>query len=133
MADMPEFIYRSGGRIKALSVHRHTDWLTGLSFRDYAYTREYIQIDVGQLLRNGFVVRPDAGQLMTNRWSGEPYIEPNSGEQLRFDEGHVSVWHPDTAYWNAWHEADLQNINTERVSQQLLFFAQAIVKIVKDI
>lgn len=91
MADLPEFIYRSGERIKDLALFRPLEWLTGLSFRDYPYGVTCLKLNVQTLLINGFVVRFDGGQLITHLWTDEPYIEPNSGERLHFDEGHVSV------------------------------------------
>jgi hypothetical protein len=132
MADIPEFIYRSGRSLKALSLHRTVDWLTGLSFRDYPYSKEYLQLEVRLLINHGFIVRPDTDTLMTIVHTNDPYIEPNTGEQWAFDEGHVSVWHPDKVYWDEWHEADKINWNKPDISPQLRYIAQAVVKIVKD-
>jgi hypothetical protein len=73
MADLPEFIYRSGERVKDLALFRHVDLLTGISFRDYPYGAKYIKLSVQTLLANGFVVRPDENQLMTQLWTNAPY------------------------------------------------------------
>jgi hypothetical protein len=127
MAELPEFIYRLGTRVKDLSLHRYGDYLTGLSFRDEPFGKQYLTLSVKTLLANGFVVRRDGGLPMTVIWNGEPYIEPNSGEHLTFDEGHVSVWHPEKEYFEAWHKADAQNYGKPEVSKQLAFFALAIV------
>ena len=102
--------------------------MTGLSFRDTPFGHHYLTLSVDTLKNNGFIVRPDGEQLMTNIWTGEPYIELNSGEQLRFDAGHVSVWYPDHDFWLAWYKADLANKGKLDVSSQLTFFAQAIIE-----
>jgi len=122
------YIFRLGSRVKDLALTRRADYLTGLSFRNEPFGRYYLALNVTMLEDNGFIVRPDGGQLMTNIMTGEPYIEPNSGEQLEFDEGHVSVWYPNQVYWYAWYQADLANKGKPDISEQLAFFAQAIVK-----
>ncbi len=131
MADLPEFIYRSGGRIKALALTRKIDWLTGLSFYSEPYGLHYLKLRVNTLLANGFIVRADAGQPVKILWINELYIEPNSEEPIDFVENHVSAWHPDKAFWDAWYEADVRNMSTNEVSKQLAFFALAVVEIVK--
>ena len=123
-----KFIYRLGDREKDLALTRPADHLTGLSFRDQPFGRHFLTLDVSILQANGFMVREDSGQKMTNIWTGEPFIEPNSGEQLTLDQGHVSVWHPDKAYWDSWYQADLQNKGKPDISKQLAYFAEAIVK-----
>jgi len=125
---MGRYVYRLGTREKDLALTRHADYLTGLSFRDEPFGRYYLSLDVSILEENGFTVRPDGKQLMTNIWTNEPYIEPNSGEQLSFDEGHVSVWYPDHDYWLQWYKTDLVNKGKPDISSQLEFFARAIVK-----
>jgi len=124
----PEYIYRLGARIKDLALIRPGDYITGISFYNEPFGRDYSKLSVAILEENGFVVRPDGNQLMTDIFTGEPYIEPNSGLQLSFPEGHVSVWYPDKDYWTAWYEADLQNKGNPDISKQLLFFAKAIVQ-----
>ena len=125
---MSRYIYRLGTREKDLALTRHADYLTGLSFRDEPFGKFYLTMDVSTLEDNGFIIRSDGKQLMTNIWTGEPYIEPNSGEQLEFDEGHVSVWYPNQVYWYSWFQADLANKGNPDISEQLAFFAQAIVR-----
>ena len=121
------YIYRLGSKPKDLALTRPADAITGISFSAEPYGKKTLKLSVAILESEGFVVREDGGQKMVNVFTGEPYIEPNSGENLEFPEGHVSVWHPDEAYWKAWHEADLANKNKPDVSSQLLKFAKAIV------
>ncbi len=125
MADLPEFIYRIGTRTKDLALTKRADWFTGFSFSTETFASAYLTLSVQTLIANGFVVKLDTGLLTTIWWSGEPYIEPNSGEQLVYPENHISVWYPDKAFWDAWYEADLKMRNTRDISTQLAFFALA--------
>jgi hypothetical protein len=77
---------------------------------------------VARLEKEGFIVRPDGGQPMSVLFTEQPYIEPNSGVQWDFPEGHVTVYHPDQAYWMAWHVADFENLNSSKISAQLAYF-----------
>lgn len=122
-----EFIYRLGSRVKDLALTRRSDWLTGLSFRDQPFGKTYLKLSVALLTENGFVVKPDGGQPMWKIWQDEPYLEPNTGLQLEFDMGHVSVWHSDQSFWNAWYQADVANQNSNKISMQLAYFARAVV------
>jgi hypothetical protein len=131
MAELPEFIYRSGGRIKTLALVRQVDWQTGLSFRSESYSQQYVKLRVKTLVDNGFIVRPDAGKPVKLLWTDELYIEPNSEEPINYDDEHVSVWHPDKQFWDAWYQADLKNKDKEEISTQLGYFALAVVEIVK--
>jgi hypothetical protein len=124
----PEFIYRLGSHIKHLSLVRPADYITGLSFHHEPFGKQYFRFSVVILEKNGFIVRPDADELMTDIFTDEPYIEPNSGMQLSFPEGHISVWYPDKAYWTTWYEADVANKGNQNLSKQLEFFAKAIVQ-----
>jgi hypothetical protein len=128
MTDLPEYLYRFGSRVKDLALIRQTDWLTGLSFYDTPFGKEYSTLMVKTLIANGFVVKRDGGELVRVLWSGEIFIEPNSGESLHFPENHVSVWHPDRAFWDAWYEADTKTKNTPEISKQLAYFALARVQ-----
>jgi hypothetical protein len=121
------FIYRTGSKPKDLALTRSADSITGISFSDEPFGKKTLKLSVAILEAEGFIVRRDGGQKMTNVFTGEPYIKPNSGENLEFPEGHVSVWYPDEDYWKAWYEADLANKNKPDVSSQLLKFAKAIV------
>ena len=127
MADLPEFIYRIGTRVKDLALVRHVDWLTGFSFSTETFVAPYLTLSIQTLLANGFAIKLDSGLLTTIWWSGEPYIEPNSGEQLVYPENHISVWYPDKAFWDAWYEADLKARNSREISTQLAFFPLANV------
>ena len=124
----PEFIYRLGSRIRDLALTRPADYVTTLSFYDEPFGKQYLKLSVAILEENGFIVRTDGDELMADVFTNEPYIEPNSGMQLTFPEGHVSVWYPDKAYWTAWYKADTANKGNPNVSKQLEFFAKAIVK-----
>jgi hypothetical protein len=130
MAVLPAFIDRAGGNIKALSLHRTIDWLTGLSLRDYPYGAECLELDVEQLVQNGFIVRADEGAVVKLLFRDEAYIEPNLNQSIRFDTGHITVWHPDPLYWDAWHMADKNNVNTPNISPELAYFARAIVRMI---
>jgi hypothetical protein len=124
----PEFIYRLGSRIRDLALTRPADYVTGLSFYDVPFGKQYLKLSVAILEENGFIVRTDADELMADVFTNEPYIEPNSGMQLTFPEGHVSVWHPDKEYWAAWYKADTANKGNQNISKQVEFLAKAIVQ-----
>ena len=128
MNTKPEYIYRLGNRAKDLALTREADYLTGLSFQDEPVGRHFLTLSVENLEKNGFIVRPDAGERINNIWTGEAWIEPNSGESWYFGEGHVSVWHADKLYWDQWYEADKKLKGKPEISEELTFFAQSIVK-----
>ncbi len=121
---VPEYVYRDGKRVKDLSLHRVRDWETGLSFWDSPHPGPEIKFRVSVLEANGYVVRPDGNTPVMKLWGQGQYIEPNSGQQVVFPPGHVTVYHSNQLYWDAWHQADLANLNTPRVSDQLNAISQ---------
>jgi hypothetical protein len=115
-----DLIYRLGRNAKSLALVRESDWQTGLSFLDYPYGTEYLTFRVSVLTANGYIVRADGGELITNVWTNEPYIGPyDDGIQQRYPESHVSIWHRNQLLWNSWYEADRANYNLPTVSQYL--------------
>lgn len=120
-----DFIYRAPSRgAKSLSLHREQDWLTGLSFLDYPYGITVIKFSVAKLREAGYAVINDSLQSarLLPHFGATLYIEPNSGESWSYPEGHHTVYHPDKAYWDAWHQADAANLNTPEVSEPLKLF-----------
>jgi hypothetical protein len=116
----PQYIYRFGSGPKAVQLHKDSDWMTGLSFLDYNVGTN-LKFSVPNLRGHGYIVRPDAGMLITNLWTGDPYVEPNSGESgFRFPAGHVTVYYPDKQYWDEWHQADVANFGRPQISAQAL-------------
>jgi hypothetical protein len=116
-----ELIYRQGPqRPKSLSLHRPQDWRTGLSFTDAAPVGTALMFRTSRLTTAGFVVRPDGGELVSTLWSGEPLIDPRTGQQAIFPEHHVTVYHSDRDYWDRWHEVDRANKGLPNLSPQLL-------------
>jgi hypothetical protein len=131
--DEPELIYRVAPRpVKDLSIHLPRNWLTGLSFQvqEPPATARYVTFRVSVLRANGFVVQFDGNTISRNIWTGEPYIDPYN-EDMGLDPnavtiypvGHVTVYHSSKQYWDAWHEADVANLNTQNISPQLAWFA----------
>jgi RHS repeat-associated protein len=114
----PEFIYRNGNRMKDLSLHRTRDWETGLSFSDRPPAGPYIRFRASILQGNGYVVRRDGGTIVVKLWGQGPYFDP-TGQPATFPSGHITVYHGSREYWDAWHQADLANLNTPRVSAQI--------------
>ena len=120
---MADFIYRAGpDKAKTVSLHRPQDWETGLSFTDYPLPGYSIRYRGSVLRAAGFMVRPDGGQPVYKLWTGEPVIDHRTGQQAIFPTGHVTVYHEDRQYWDQWHQADLANKGTDRVSPQLQAF-----------
>ncbi len=118
-APVPEFIYRQGpDRAKSLSLHRQQDWATGLSFTDSPPPGGSIRFRSSTLRAAGYVVRPDQGQPVYTLWDGAHIIDPRTGQQAVFPQGHVTVYHQERDYWNRWHRADLANKGTPSISTQ---------------
>lgn len=128
MSDLPKYIYRQGNRVKDLALKSNIDFVTGLSFFDHPVGRTSIKLDVQTLIQNGFKVRPDGNELVKQIFTDEVYIEPNSAESITFPEGHVTVWHPETKYWQTWYNKDRANYGKSEISEELAYFALAIVK-----
>jgi hypothetical protein len=124
MFSEPEIIYRVVGTLtpKSVSLHKDGDYQTGLSFLEWNPGGQTIRFRISRLSANNYAVKRDGGQPMVNIWNGEPYIEPNSGLQLIYPSGHVSVWHRDHDYWHRWHLADKTNVGTPNISTQLQIF-----------
>lgn len=124
MIDEPDIIYRIVGTLtpKGVSLHKDSDYQTGLSFLEWNPGGQIIRFRISRLTSNDYVVQHNGDQPMVNIWNGEPYIEPNSGLQLVYPPGHVSVWHRDHDYWYAWHLADKTNVGTLNISAQLQTF-----------
>jgi hypothetical protein len=123
---VPKFIYRvvSTHTAKGVSIHSPGNFQTGLSFTELKpQLGEFVAYRVNVLVANGYRIKRDGAQTAINMWTGETYIEPNSGLTVPLPSHHVSVWHSDYGYWREWHEADLANIGTSDVSwQQFTFF-----------
>ncbi len=117
-------IYRVTGTTtaKSLSLHKNSDYQTGLSFFDYDPGGHTIKFRISRLVESGYQVRHDGNQPMVNIWTNEPYIEPNSGQNLYFPPGHVSIWYNDREYWFQWHLADKANLGAPDISPQLQAF-----------
>lgn len=128
MTVLSKYVYRMGNRIKDLALNKKRDLLTGLSLFDEATVNDNLRLSTETLISNGFMVRPDAGKIVTHLFDDSQYIEPNSGEIISFPENHVTIWYPDKKFWQEWYENDLANRGTDRISEQLAFFALAIVR-----
>lgn len=128
MSDLPEYIYRQGNRVKDLALKRKIDLLTGLSFYDYPIGKMSLKLDVQTLIQNGFVVRPDGKQPVKQLFTDEIYIEPNVSEPINFPDNHVTVWYPEPEYWQTWYKNDKANYGKTDISEELAYFALAIVK-----
>jgi hypothetical protein len=128
MTELPKYIYRMGNRVKDLALNKNRDFLTGLSFFDEPTANACLKLSVETLQTNGFIVRPDAGKIASHLFDEQVYIEPNYGESIPFPNNHVTVWYPDKKYWQVWYENDLANRGTDKISEQLAFFALAIVR-----
>ena len=116
---LPEYIYRGGrNRAKSLSLHRPQDWETGLSFFDTPPPGDFIKFRREVLEAAGFIVRPDALDVIYKLRTADPVLDQN-GQNMTFPANHVTVYHSSKQYWDAWHQADLANKGTERVSPQL--------------
>jgi hypothetical protein len=118
------YIFRSANRKKAVDLRHERDYHTGLSFWDAPpSTGKFVVYEVKQLRLAGFKVFFDGdGEYARDFIAGKAYIEPNSGQPVIYDEGHVTVIHTNTDYWLTWYQADKVNIGSEDSSPQLDYF-----------
>jgi hypothetical protein len=125
MQPSSQLIYRiPGDRAKDLSLHRERDWKTGLSFYDYEPVGSAFKFDIDRLKSNGYIIIFDGGLSVVTLpfWNSEPVIEPNTGEKLMYPQGHITVYHSDFDYWQAWHLADKANVGSPQLSDYLIRF-----------
>lgn len=119
------YIFRAANRKKAMDLRGDRDYRTGFSFFDFPPAGdEFVVYEVQQLREAGFTVLFDGegGQdedYARDFVSGGSYIEPNSGQPVIYDIGHVTVVHSDIEYWTVRHEADKANVGSETSSPQL--------------
>ena len=64
-------------------------------------------------------MRVDEDQPVTLLFSKQLYIEPNTGESVTFDEGHVTVFLPAQQEWDEWYRQDVENVGTQHSSTYL--------------
>jgi hypothetical protein len=121
-----EIIYRvvTTSTAKGVSIHQRAIYQTGLSFQaTRPQVGRFLAYRSQVLIDNHFIVEPDGGESAKNVWTGEIYIEPNSGLDVLYPDDHVSVWHENHDYWLKWHLADAANVgNPTGISRQLADF-----------
>ena len=122
---LPDYIYRPARMYIAteLSLYKRHDYATGLSFMDEPPVSEYIRFKTSDLIRHNYQVRVNADQRIKNIWTNKIYVDlPGFDGTARFNSGHVSVWYNNHDYWYLWHQTDLANSGTKKVSKQLKAF-----------
>lgn len=104
-------IYREAddpAKPKSVALRRELDWISGLSFSTIVPVRKpYVIYDVQTLRANGYAVRFDGGQAITDLHTRQP-PDPQKYPTLQrvFGKNHVSVYLPDMAEWDKWYQAE---------------------------
>jgi RHS repeat-associated protein len=114
-----EYIYRRAGndrrfRVQDCRLSREADFLTGLSFENTKPSTPHGRFNVNRLVKAGYLVRFDGGELIYTLFTNEPYIV--DGRHRKFGPSHVSLYLQDERSWEDWYNTDLSYKGTSAAS-----------------